>query len=210
MEKEKLPVEKDVDLELEYKIYRVYDILKKKIKLILISLVILLLIFLGYYYKKELDSQEKIKASVELTKISQLIADNKLSEAEKEINNFEKNYKDTDYYKVVLAYKILLKKENNLEDVESGKKILNLLETDISSGFKEYLAYINYKNGDLKTSKDYLKSINSKDYNYLSSQILYAFILKKEGSYEEAKKIFEMVKNNQNYRYLSLLAKESL
>lgn len=210
MEKEKLPIEKDVDLELEYKIYRIYDILKKKIKTILISLVILLIIFAGYYYKKELDLQKKIKASVELTKISQLISDNKLAEAEKEIGNFEKNYKDTDYYKVVLAYKILLKRENNLEDLESVKQISNLLETDISSGFKEYLSYLSYKNGDLKTSKDYLKSIDSKSYNYLSSQILSAFILKKEGNYEEARKILEMVKNNQNYRYLSLLAKESL
>ncbi len=210
MEKEKLPIEKDVDLELEYKIYRIYDILKKKIKTILISLVILLIIFAGYYYKKELDLQKKIKASVELTKISQLISDNKLAEAEKEIGNFEKNYKDTDYYKVVLAYKILLKRESNLEDLESVKQISNLLETDISSGFKEYLSYLSYKNGDLKTSKDYLKSIDSKSYNYLSSQIISAFILKKEGNYEEARKILEMVKNNQNYRYLSLLAKESL
>ncbi len=210
MEKEKLPIEKDVDLELEYKIYRLYDILKKKIKIILIFFVILLILLGGYYYKKELDLQNNTKASVELMKISQLIADNKLVEAEGEIKNFEKNFKDTDYYKVILAYKILLKKENNVEDAESSKQLLNLLKTDISSGFKEYLAYINYKNGDLKTSKSYLKDIDSKNYNYLSSQILYAFILRKEGNYQEANKILDMIKNNQNYRYLSLLAKESL
>jgi hypothetical protein len=33
MEKEKLPIEKDVDLEFEYKVYRIYDFLKNILNL---------------------------------------------------------------------------------------------------------------------------------------------------------------------------------
>jgi predicted negative regulator of RcsB-dependent stress response len=207
MEKEKLPIEKDVDLELEYKVYRIYDFLKKHFKFVLAFLLLLIVISGGLYYKSQIDKQNREKASLYLSKIDDLLSEDKLEDAKKELENFKKQYGDTEFYKVALAYEILINKEENKEPAE---KLKNELKTDLSSGVNEYLAYLKNKEGNSKEAKEILKSIDSKKYNYISAQTLYALILKKEGNFQEAKKIFETIKNNQNYRYFSLLAKENL
>ncbi|EEP60810.1 tetratricopeptide repeat protein [Sulfurihydrogenibium yellowstonense] len=210
MEKEKLPIEKDVDLEFEYKVYGIYDFLKKHFKFVLAFLLLLIVISGGLYYKNQVDRQNREKASLHLSKIADLLSENKLEDARKELENFKKQYGNTDLYKVALAYEILINKEENKENKEPAEKLKNELKTDLSSGVNEYLAYLKNKEGNSKEAKEILKSIDSKKYNYISAQTLYALILRKEGNFQEAQKIFETIKNNQNYRYFSLLAKENL
>ena len=210
MEKEKLPIEKDVDLEFEYKVYRFYDFLKKHFKFVLAFVLLLIILSGGLYYKNQLDQQNREKASIYLSKIADLLSENRLSDAKKELENFKKQYGNTDYYKVALAYEILINKEEDKENKEPAEKLKDQLKTELSSGVSEYIAYLENKEGNSKKAKEILKSIDSKKYNYISAQTLYALILRKEGSFQEVQKIFETIKNNQNYRYFSLLAKENL
>lgn len=210
MSKEKLPIEKDVDIELEYKIYHFWDKIKRYLRFILAFVVILLIGSAGYYFYSKKKEEENQKASVYITKINNLLSDNKKEEAIKLILEFEKNYKDTDYYKVIIAYKIMTEKEENKDDINLAKMLESKLKTQLSKGLKEYVAYINFKNGKVNDSKQDLKSINKEDYNYISAQSLLALIYKKEGNFQEAEKIFKTIQENKNYRYFSILAKENL
>ncbi len=210
MSKEKLPLEKDVDIELEYKIYHLWDKIKKYLKLIVAGVIILFISSLGYYLYKQKKEEENQKASVYITKINNLLADNKKDEALKLIQEFEKNYKDTDYYKVILAYKIMMMKEDGKEDVNLVKDLKEKLKTQLSKGMIEYEGYLKYKSGKTKEAQENLKLINKEDYNYISAQSLLAFIYKKEGNFQEVEKIFKTIKENKNYRYFSILARENL
>lgn len=210
MSKEKLPLEKDVDIELEYKIYHLWDKVKKYLKLIVAGVIILFISSLGYYLYKQKKEEENQKASVYITKINNLLADNKKDEALKLIQEFEKNYKDTDYYKVILAYKIMMMKEDSKEDVNLVKDLKEKLKTQLSKGMIEYEGYLKYKSGKIKEAQENLKLINKEDYNYISAQSLLALIYKKEGNFQEVEKIFKTIKENKNYRYFSILARENL
>lgn len=209
MEKEKLPIEKDVDLELEYKLYSVYDFLKKRWKLVISLLFIVLVGAAGFYLKEKLDKEKREKASILLSKINSQLSENKIEEAKKLIIDFEKNYSSTDLYKVVLAYKILIEKESNKEDQKSAKELLGLLKTDLKSGVNEYIAYTDYKENKLKEAKLVLESIDQKNYNFYSSRALLGFIYKKEGNTQKAQEMFKLLSNS-NYRYFSLIGKENL
>ncbi|WP_297889587.1 tetratricopeptide repeat protein [Sulfurihydrogenibium sp.] len=210
MSKDKLPLEKDVDIELEYKVYHLWDKVKKYLKFIVATVLILFIFSLGYYFYKQKKEEENQKASVYITKINNLLADNKKDEAQKLIQEFEKNYKDTDYYKVILAYKIMMMKEENKEDISLAKELKNKLQTELSKGMIEYESYLEYKSGKQNEAKEMLKSINKEDYNYISAQSLLALIYKKEGNFQEAEKIFKTIQENKNYRYFSILARENL
>lgn len=210
LSKDKLPLEKDVDIELEYKVYHFWDKIKKYLKFIVATVLILFIFSLGYYLYKQKKEEENQKASVYITKINNLLADNKKDEAQKLIQEFEKNYKDTDYYKVILAYKIMMMKEENKEDVSLAKELKNKLQTQLSKGMIEYESYLEYKSGKQSEAKETLKSINKEDYNYISAQSLLALIYKKEGNFQEAEKIFKTIQENKNYRYFSILARENL
>ncbi len=210
LSKDKLPLEKDVDIELEYKVYHLWDKVKKYLKFIVATVLILFIFSLGYYFYKQKKEEENQKASVYITKINNLLADNKKDEAQKLIQEFEKNYKDTDYYKVILAYKIMMMKEENKEDISLAKELKNKLQTELSKGMIEYESYLEYKSGKQNEAKEMLKSINKEDYNYISAQSLLALIYKKEGNFQEAEKIFKTIQENKNYRYFSILARENL
>lgn len=210
LSKDKLPLEKDVDIELEYKVYHLWDKVKKYLKFIVATVLILFIFSLGYYFYKQKKEEENQKASVYITKINNLLADNKKDEAQKLIQEFEKNYKDTDYYKVILAYKIMMMKEENKEDISLAKELKNKLQTQLSKGMIEYESYLEYKSGKPSEAKEMLKSINKEDYNYISAQSLLALIYKKEGNFQEAEKIFKTIQENKNYRYFSILARENL
>jgi len=192
MEKEKLPIEKDVDLEFEYKVYRIYDFLKKHFKFALAFLLLLIIISGGLYYKNQIDKQNREKASLYLSKITDLLSENKLEDARKELENFKKQYGDTEFYKVTLAYEILINEEENKENKEPAEKLKNELKTDLSSGVNEYIAYLKNKEGNSKEAKEILKSIDSKKYNYISAQTLYALILKKKAIFKKLKKSLKL------------------
>lgn len=209
MENKKLPLEKDVDLELEYKVYSIYDRLKKRWKPILASVVLILLIISGYMYKNQLDNKKKEEASVLLSQINSALSKEDTKLAEQLIEKFEKNYKNTDLWKVVLAYKILINKEKNIDDEKVAKELSDSLKTDLKSGIDEYIAYINMKKGNLKQAKDILSNIDQKNYNYYSAKLLLGIIYKRESDTKQAEDIFKLLSNSK-YRYFSLIGKESL
>ncbi|PMP64115.1 MAG: hypothetical protein C0198_00255 [Sulfurihydrogenibium sp.] len=207
---EKLPLEKDVDIELEYKIYSLWDKLKRYIKFLVLAVILILLGSVGYYFYEKKEEEKNAKASVYVLKINNLLADNKKDEANKLIQEFEKNYKDTSYYKLILAYKIMMLKDEGKNDLNLVRDLESKLNTQLSKGVKEYKAYLEYKSGNSNKAKEDLKSITKEDYNYISAQSLLALIYKKEGNITEAEKIFKNIQENKNYRYFSILARENL
>ena len=210
MNKEKLPIEKDVDIELEYKIYHLWDKVKKYLKFILAFVVILLIGSAGYYLYSKKKQEENEKASVYVSKIANLLSEDKKEEAKKLIEEFEKKYKDTNFYKVVLSYKVMIVKDEGKEDEKTANDLKEKLNTQLSEGVKEYIAYIKFKENKNNQAKEILKSIDKDKYNYISAQSTLGLIYKKEGNYQEAEKIFNLIKENKDYRYFSILAKENL
>ena len=210
MNKEKLPIEKDVDIELEYKIYHLWDKVKKYLKFILAFVVILLIGSAGYYLYSKKKQEENEKASVYVSKIANLLSEDKKEEAKKLIEEFEKKYKDTNFYKVILSYKVMIAKDEGKEDEKTANDLKEKLNTQLSEGVKEYIAYIKFKENKNNQAKEILKSIDKDKYNYISAQSTLGLIYKKEGNYQEAEKIFNLIKENKDYRYFSILAKENL
>ncbi|WP_028951142.1 tetratricopeptide repeat protein [Sulfurihydrogenibium subterraneum] len=210
MSKEKLPIEKDVDIELEYKIYHLWDKVKKYLKFILAFVVILFIVSTGYYLYSKKKQEENEKASVYVSKIANLLSEDKKEEAKKLIEEFEKKYKDTNFYKVVLSYKVMIAKDEGKEDEKTANDLKEKLDTQLSEGVKEYIAYIKFKENENNQAKEILKSIDKDKYNYISAQSTLGLIYKKEGNYQEAEKIFNLIKENKDYRYFSILAKENL
>jgi predicted negative regulator of RcsB-dependent stress response len=210
MSKEKLPLEKDVDIELEYKIYHLWDKVKKYLKIILAFVVILLIGSLGYYLYTKKKQEENEKASVYVSKIANLLSEDKKEEARKLIDEFEKKYKDTNFYKVILSYKIMMAKDEGKEDEKLANALKEKLNTQILEGVKEYTAYLKLKQNNTNQAKEILKSIDKDKYNYISAQTTLGLIYKKEGNYQEAEKIFNEIKEKKDYRYFSILARENL
>lgn len=209
MEEKKLPLEKDVDLELEYKVYSLYDKIKKRWKLLVGALITLILLFAGYLYKKHLDQENLKKASALLSDINEAVSKDNTAKAEELIKKFEKEFSGTDLIKVVFAYKVMLNKEKNIDDRETAKKLHSLLKTDLKSGVSEYIAYLDYKNNNLSQAKKVLSEIDQKNYNFYSAKMLLGFIYKKEGNTKEAENIFKMLTNSK-YRYFSIIGKENI
>lgn len=209
MEKRKVPLEKDIDIELEYRIYSLYDRIRKRWKFVLGIVLSVFLLASGYYYKKTLDMKKKEEASVLIVGINEKLSKEDTTGAQKVIEEFEKRYRDTDYKKVVLAYKILLQKEKGIDDTKSAEELKESLSTELKSGLKEYLAYVKYKNGKIKEAKESLLSIEPKDYNYFSGRMLLGFIYKKESDLSKAQEMFKSLSNSK-YRYFSLIGKENL
>lgn len=209
MENKKLPLEKDVDLEIEYKLYSIYDFIKKRWKIFLSLSIVLLAMIFGLYFKKQLDIQNREKASKILVEINQALSKNDMEKAKKLIGDFEKDYKDTDLYKVILAYNIIMEKESGKDDLKSSEILLKNIKTEVKSTVKEYIAYINYKNGNVKEAKNSLESIDQKNFNFYSAQSLLGFIYKKEGQIGKAQEKFRLLSNSK-YRYFSVIGKENL
>jgi len=210
MEKEKLPLEKDVDIELEYKLYSIYDKIKKHWKIFLGLVITLFVITAIFYYLKEQKEEKYQKATVLLSQISDKIFSKDYENAKKLISDFEKKYADTDIYKVVLAYKIIINNEEGKIDKTDAEKLKNLLKTDLKANITEYLAYSYYKEGKISEAISLLDTIKQENNNYLSASLLKAFILQKEGKEAEAKNIFTQIKDNKKYNYFSVIARENL
>jgi len=210
MEKEKLPLEKDVDIELEYKLYSIYDKIKKHWKIFLGLVITFFVIIAIFYYLKEQKEEKYQKATVLVSQISDKIFSKDYENAKKLISDFEKKYVDTDIYKVVLAYKIIINNEEGKIDKTDAEKLKNLLKTDLKANITEYLAYNYYKEGKINEAISLLNTIKQENNNYLSASLLKAFILQKEGKETEAKNIFTQIKDNKKYNYFSVIARENL
>lgn len=209
LENKKLPLEKDVDLELEYRVYSLYDKVRKRWKFIVAFIVLILVIISAFLYKNQIDIKKTEEASILVSQINDALSKEDIKLAESLIEKFERKYKDTDLWKVVLAYKILINKEKSIEDEKIVQELYNNLKTDLKSGVNEYMAYVVFKKGDLEKAKAILLDIDQKNYNYYSARLLLGFIYKKQLNTKEAENIFKLL-SNAKYRYFSLIGKENL
>jgi len=113
MKKKHLPLEKDVDIEFEYKVYMILDHLKKYYKpLLAIGVAIIVGIVIFYLYQKNKEETYN-RASAVIFEISNLYANEKYESAEKLIKRFKEQFSDTPYVKLADAYSILIMKAKN-------------------------------------------------------------------------------------------------
>ncbi|RMD46387.1 MAG: hypothetical protein D6834_02550 [Aquificota bacterium] len=106
-----------------------------------------------------------------------------------------------------------MQKEKGNIDKNLMKKLRNKLNTDqIKAYFTEFEGYINYKNKKFYNAVSKLDMIEQKHFNYLSSLTLKGIILKKEGKSQQAKQLFEEIKelSKNKYNYFEAFAKESI
>jgi len=194
IEKE-VPLKEDVDLEFEFKVYLLYEKLKKYKYLIIGGFVAIILGLTGWYlYEKHLE-KKKEEASLLVYEISQLYDEKKDKELKEKIKEFKEKYGDTDYMKVVLSYEYLLKKENKNLKPNEVDNVISMLETlDLKNYLKEFKAYLFYDNKKYKEALSILDTIDQRSFNYISALTLKAIVLKKEGN-PQYKNILEQVKN---------------
>jgi len=202
-----VPLKEDVDIEFEYKIYILYERLKKYKFLILgVFVGIILVIVASYFYQKH--KEERInEASVIFYNLEKAYNENKYNEAKKFIEKLKNDYKDTGYYKLALSYELLIKKEKNQISVEDIDNLKNSLNTEDLKGYlSEYQAYIAYKNEKYNDALDKLNSITQQNFNYISALTLKGIVLIKEKN-PQFKQVLEEVVNLSQYDYFKQVAK---
>ncbi|WP_456401016.1 tetratricopeptide repeat protein [Persephonella sp.] len=204
-----VPLKEDVDLEFEYKVYMLFDKLKKYKYLIIGASILFLLGIVGYVYMES--EKEKI-----LNKASGLVYDIRKSYIEEDydkaislIKEFKEKYSDTPYLKLAVSYEILISKKKNKVKPEDLIVLKEMLESDqLKSGIKEFKAYLLYTENKNKEALSNLEQINQKYYNYISSLLLKGFIIKKDGGNPE--NIFKQIIEISKYSYFKKIAEENL
>ncbi len=211
MKKEKLPLEKDVDIEFEYKLYLFWERIRKYTKLIIALVVAVIIGIFGYIYKKNADEKLLNAASSVIYNIGELYANGKYEEAEKLIKRFEDQYGNTPFIKIAVSYQILINKEKNKEDLQTPSNLKKLLVSEqLKAQNREYIGYLNYKNKQYQQSLNILDTIQQKHFNYISAQLLKGANFVKLGKLKEAESIFNNISETSNYRYFTIVARENL
>ncbi|MDQ7056064.1 MAG: tetratricopeptide repeat protein [Persephonella sp.] len=211
MEKKKVPLEKDVDIEFEYKVYMFYDFLKKNIKLVITGIVILILIIATYFYYRHSQEQLLNNSSVALYRIQKAFSSKNFDDAEKLINQFKNKYPDSPFIKVALAYEILIKREkNSIKPEDLNRLQVRVNSKQLNAGLTEYRAYIYYKNKEYGKTLGIIRNIDQRYYNYISALTLKGFTLKHSGKEKESANTFNQVFQLSKYEYFKLLAKENM
>ena len=207
-----LPFEEDVDLEFEYKVFMILDKLKKYKLFIIGGFIVLIAGIVVLFTVKEKEKEVLNQASKLAYQIKIAYESDNDQIAKKLISEFKSKYKDTPFMKLVLSYEIDMNKDKNpLETENISKQLKSLVETDqLKSGYNEYQAYISHEKGNDDEALRILGNIDRKYYNYVSAQLLTAYILKKQGNKEQANSIFEMISQERSYRYFSSIANENL
>ncbi len=214
MKKKQLPLEKDVDIEFEYKVYMILDYLKKYHKpLIALAVAVILAIVAFFYFKKEREKTYN-QASAVIFQIGELYAQEKYEDAQKLIKSFKQQFSDTPYIKLALSYELLILKAKG-EKPEKQKPVVeelkNKLETrQLKSAFIEYDGYLSYVSNKPQESIDILSKVKKEHFNYLSATLLKAFAFKKLGKNEQARSLFEEISQTSAYQYFKLVARENL
>ncbi len=214
MKRKHLPLEKDVDIEFEYKIYMVLDYLKKyKKPLIALGITVIASIVAFYLYQK--NRQETYnRASSIVFEIGNLYAEKKYEEAKKLINRFKEQFADTPYVKLANAYSILIMTANN-EKPESIEKIVkelhSKLETkQLKSAFTEFEGFLKFSEKKYQETVNITEKVKQEHFNYISAITLKAFAFKRLGDEKKAKVIFEEISQTSPYQYFKLVARENL
>ncbi|WP_457621404.1 hypothetical protein [Persephonella sp.] len=204
-----IPIKEDVDLEFEYKVYMLFDRLKKYKLFIISGFIAFILLVIGLVYMKSQREEYLNKASGVIYDISNLYSEKNYDEAMKLIEKFKKQFSDTPYIKLALSYELLIQKEKGNISQDKIKEIESLLESDqLRSGFKEFYAYTLYKNEKNSEALSVLNKIDQKYYNYISALLLKGFILKKEG--KDPENVFRQITELSKYNYFKKIAEENL
>ncbi|NPA58024.1 MAG: tetratricopeptide repeat protein [Aquificae bacterium] len=210
-EKKKLPLEKDVDIEFEYKVYMLYDRLKKYKYPILAGAVAFFIALGGYFYYKNHKEQLLNASSVVLYQIQKAYAAKNYQQVATLVEKLKKEYPSSPYLKVGEAYLLLAKKEEGKPDGKIADSIQEKLKTkQLKGNLTEFKAYLHYSNGDYKQTLSLLERIDSTFYNYVSALTLKGFTYKKLGEKDKAVAVFKQVEELSKYDYFKLIAKENM
>ena len=214
MKKKHLPLEKDVDIEFEYKIYMFLDYLKKYSKLLIAFAVLIFLSIVAFFYYQKEKEKTYNQASAIIYDIGELYAQKKYDDAIKLIKSFKQKFSDTPYIKIALSYELLISKEKNENSDKQkpiAKNIKQKLETkQLKSAFTEFDGYLSYDMDKFQEAVNTLNKVKKEHFNYLSATLLKAFALKKIGKEKEAKSLFEEISETSAYQYFKLVARENL
>ena len=211
MEKKKVPIEKDVDVEFEYKVYMIYDFLKKNKGFVITGVVLVFLLLGSFFFYKHHKETVLNESSVLVYQIQKAYDQKQLEKAENLIKKIKEKYPDSPFVKVALAYSLLIKKEKG----SITPSDLNLLQVrvnsdQINSGLTEFRGYLYYKNKEYGKTLTVLRPIDQRFYNYVSALTLKGFTLRKMGENEKSANVFNQVLQLSKYDYFKLLAKENL
>ena len=207
-----LPFDKDVDLEFEYKVFLILDKISKYKYFIIgffVALIVAIVVFFLYKQEKEAFMNE---ASKVVYKIKLAYENDNDAKALSLIEDFKRNFAETPYIKVVLAYEQSIKKNKNpLETENINNEVKNKLVTDqLKSGYKEYTAFLLHEKKQDNQALSILGSIDDKYYNSISAKLLTAIILKEQGDKESSQAIFQELSQKKLFRYFSTIANENL
>lgn len=196
MRKEKLPIEENVDIEFEYKLLHFYDRIKPYIKFIITGFILAVLVLVLFIYQKSKEREFLNKAGAKVFEISELISNKDYDKAKSLIAEFKKTYTDTPYIKLINAYEIQIQKEKGKNiDKNLVQNTKNLFETEQFKAFyTEFEGYLNFSEKKYTEAKQNLDSVKQNHFNYLSALLLKGIILEKTGQKDNAKTIFEEVR----------------
>jgi len=209
--KKKLPLEQDVDIEFEYKVYMLYDFLKKNKKFVIGgTLLIIALIGTFFYYKQQKNNMLN-NSSLISYQIQEAFNKKDFKKVKQLISKMKKEYPDSPFMKVALAYNILLKKETNKATPNDINKLqVRINSHQLNAGLNEFKGYLYYKANEYSKTLNILKSIDQKYYNYVSALTLKGFTFKRLNQDDKALSIFNQVLELSKYEYFKLVAKENL
>ena len=207
MQKEKLPLEENVDIEFEYKLFHFYDRIKPYLKFIIIGFILAVLILIALIYQKSKEKEFLNNAGAKVYEILELVSNKKFSQAKKLIAELKKTYADTPYIKLINVYEIQIQRQQNKNiDKKLVQETKNLFNTDqLKAFYTEFEGFLNFKEKKYTEAKQNLDNVKQNHFNYLSALLLKGIILEKTGEKDKAKTAFEEVrelsKNKFKYFY---------
>ncbi|WP_457639173.1 tetratricopeptide repeat protein [Persephonella sp.] len=211
MEKKKVPLEKDVDIEFEYKVYMVYDFLKKNKIFVFTGVLLVVLLISAFFYYKHQKEEMLNSSSLIAYNIHKAFSEKKYDEALKLIEKLKIEYPDSPFVKVGLAYYLLIKKEKDeIKPDDLNQLQVRVKSVQLNGGLTEFKGYLYYKNKEYGKTLGTIKNIDQRFYNYVSTLTLKGFTLKKMGRDSEALEVFKQVEELSPYEYFKLIAKENL
>jgi len=211
MDKKKVPLEKDVDVEFEYKVYMIYDFLKKNRGFVITGVVLFFLLLFSFFFYKHHRETILNESSVLAYQIQKAYDEKEFEKAKNLINKMKDKYPDSPFIKVAIAYSLLIKKDKgNINPTDLNILQVRINSEQINSGLTEFRGYLYYKNNEYGKTLTVIRPIDQRFYNYVSALTLKGFTLKKMGEITESVNVFNQVLQLSKYDYFKLLAKENL
>ena len=211
MEKKKVPLEKDVDIEFEYKVYMIYDFLKKNKGFVITGVILFFLLLISFFFYKHHKETVLNESSVLAYQLQKAYDAKQFEKAENLIKKMKDKYPDSPFIKVAIAYSLLIKKDKgNITPTDLNLLQVRVSSDQLNSGLTEFRGYIYYKNKEYGKTLTVIRPIDQRFYNYVSALTLKGFTLKKMGENKKSANVFNQVLQLSKYDYFKLLAKENL